>query len=403
MLALTQEDKSLSLPFSGRDPLGTMPIWQHRARDVVPNLTAASRNAAGFHVLLIALAWWPGFAIRHKRPATDIRKFFVLVEQAFARACHCCDVQWDLPGSQRLNAGEDGVYISLRPEYHLLESQLANGVWGLYRGPAESAGLIDAGNRIQSSEVLRMVTARFGKAAQVLVNIERAIAAEQSVETIAQRRTNGLAHTLASEVASLPLKRLVRETFVTPSAAAITTKFARLAKSLPRDCSTQDLVRMSLAAYPEHSDTIKDIQKCESFIAPLDSIFQYICSAETIQLSKLTSNLPINLSALASAKRDFEKSGRYEGLAKARVDLLLRVSVESKAKLVASVIEHHQRISDSRKNAAWVALGDGGQLEIRVPTVAPDKTQLAPATAWQNNYYLDALQALAFQVGTGSA
>jgi len=150
LFAFSSEDKSLALPFSGRDPLGTQVVWQWRARDIVPALTAASRQPEGFQLLFTALAWWPEFAVRYKRPQKDLRNFFLLVEQAFARASKMSGIEWRLPGSRRLNdSQESGLWIGLdaRRDF-LLDSPLANGTWGIYRGPAINAGLVDESDRL---------------------------------------------------------------------------------------------------------------------------------------------------------------------------------------------------------------------------------------------------------------
>jgi len=129
MFAFTLEDPTLSLALNGRDPLGTLAVWQHRARDLVPSLSSASRQAEGFQLLLAALAWWPEFARRYGRHGRDLPRYFLLLEQAFARACREAGQAWVLPGTRRLNAGKGGLWISSDPAHYLLDSPLVNGTW----------------------------------------------------------------------------------------------------------------------------------------------------------------------------------------------------------------------------------------------------------------------------------
>lgn len=151
MFAFTQEDLTLSRSLNGRDPLGTLAVWQHRARDMVPNLSSVSRHAEGFQLLLTAMAWWPEFAKRHGRPAADLRRYFLLVEQAYARAFRVAGEEWPLPGTRRLNAAKAGLWISANPAHYLLDSPLVNGTWGLYRRPAINSGLLLENMRIANS------------------------------------------------------------------------------------------------------------------------------------------------------------------------------------------------------------------------------------------------------------
>lgn len=115
----------------------------------MPHITGASRHLDGFHILFAALAWWPEFAKTYNQPVKNLTAYFILVEQAFARACTLKNISWQLPGSRRLVPG-CSVIIGLKPEHHLLGGQLQNGVWGIYRSVAESAGLICKNNSVAS-------------------------------------------------------------------------------------------------------------------------------------------------------------------------------------------------------------------------------------------------------------
>ena len=51
----TDEDKNLLGNTIHLDPLGTLPIWQFYARNLIPNLTEQSSNLEGFYLLAIIL------------------------------------------------------------------------------------------------------------------------------------------------------------------------------------------------------------------------------------------------------------------------------------------------------------------------------------------------------------
>jgi len=143
-LFLSERGDGLLRPSVGRDPLGLQPIWTTRARDLIPHLTAQSNRLEGFQVLLTIFGLWPAFQ-GHIKDDThkQLKNFYLLVEQAVARSAFSINKGWPLPGQRRLKGGSDELVISLNRDYHLAYGQLASGTWGLYRGAAERAGLLN--------------------------------------------------------------------------------------------------------------------------------------------------------------------------------------------------------------------------------------------------------------------
>ena len=406
MFALTDKDNNLCLPLSGRDPLGTQTVWQRRARDIVPNLTAASRLSEGFHILLVVLAWWPVMAARKDVPKPKLKEFFLLMEQAFARASRCADVPWTLPGNRRLNDGEPGLWISLEKSAHLLDNQLTNGVWGLYRGPALNAGLIDEQNRICSAGLETRIRACSPIVGTLLRQIAEWFAEGPHAAplSLAKRSSHGIVAGLNGILEDRPLKREIRETFVVPEDSQITIDLAKMLKTKDSLSSgVRAFVTNAIDALPQHAAPLANVVACEQFIAPLDAIFEEVCSAEERDVDRVAGQLKIDLADLRTARNRFAVAGGYDGLSRERADALLALDLSSARTLVVSLIEHHAAISESRRSAAWITLDESGRLDCSLTTTPPGPAGLSPTTAWRNGYYLHALHDLAHQVGTREA
>jgi hypothetical protein len=395
MLAFTLEDPALSLALNGRDPLGTMAVWQHRARDLVPSLSSASRQAEGFQLLLTALAWWPKFAKGTCRPASDLGRFFLLVEQAFARACRAVGQGWLLPGTRRLNAGNEGLWISADRAHYLLDSPLVNGTWGLYLAPALRAGLILKNMRLASPALESELRAATPEVERLFVHLERCMTGS-AVETIAAGRRSGLVQALAQTLADLPTRKTLRAMLVTPGTSPITIDLARLTRRLPTDSPPQELIAHALRELPDHRTVLARVQRCERLLAIVDAVFEFACAEDgATTLRELAAELPLDLAALASTMTGFSDSGSYAGLAEERVKGLRSISLHNRGALLRDLINQHEQLSKRRGNAAWITLADAGRIERRVVLARPSANQFSPVTAWRNDYYLVSLQRLA--------
>lgn len=401
MFAFNSVDLSLLLPFSGRDPLGTQVVWQRRARDVVPALTAASRQPEGFQILLAALAWWPEFAVRYRRPQKDLRNFFLLVEQAFARACKMKGHEWPLPGSRRLNdTQEQGLWIGLAPRRDfLLDSPLANGTWGIYRGPAINAALIDESDRLrpvdascvrQDTEVVQWL---FGPIAQALQNPTEQVSVVQKWSINVGK--------LTEIVERPPQKQLIRKLFVKPAHAPLTRTLADLACEDPEESIERLLARARKKA-PEFDATLRDVESCERYIACMDMAFERLARHSGLHVEKLAAKLAINLQGLRTVQARFRDSGAYEGLAQERQSMLVSAPLDSPRSLIEFLVAHHEVISTARGTAPLVFWGDTKRLESVLTLEPREEEQLDARRAWRNNYYLDALRHLALRTGRSS-
>ncbi|MFI8616141.1 hypothetical protein ACIGHN_11595 [Acidovorax sp. NPDC077693] len=394
MFAFTSEDDTLALPLSGRDPLGTQVIWQRRARDIVPALTGASRQVEGFQILITALAWWPTFAVQHKRPQKDLHNFFLLIEQIFARACKMNATDWRLPGSRRLkDAQERDLWIGLdgRRDF-LVNSPLTNGTWGIYRNPAETAGLVDASGRVPSvlaKQVLsstEVVRTMFGPIATSLADPKQRI-------TVAQRSSKKISQ-LARIVERPPQRSYFRNKLVCPANSPVTTALAELA-SEQNDETIDKLLARALQRLPLFEQPLQDVSHCERYITSLDLVFEWLGSHPGCTLKELAEKLPMHLTALRGAQSRFKSSGKYEGLSANRHSALASFSLDTSASLIENVIEHHRLISASRGTTPLISWSDTRKLESVVATEPTEDQQIDVRHVWRNSYYLDSLRQLA--------
>jgi hypothetical protein len=398
LFAFSSKDEDLALPVSGRDPLGTQVVWQRRARDLVPALTAASREPAGFQLLLVAFAWWPEFATRFKRPPKDLRNYFLLVEQALARACKMCGHEWPLPGSRRLHdSSMQGVWFGLdaRRDF-LLDSPLANGTWGLYRGPAASAGLIGSSGELDpkraaavrdASEVLRRLFAEIAQALR-----------DPNAQRVAFERKSPTVERLAQLIVDPPQKKDIRAALVRPKLTPLTGKLANLLSERD-DEPLDDFVARARQALPEFAAVLRAVEDCERYLACMDVAFERLVAHPGLRRDELAVALKVNITALRASRARFRASGAYDGLAQQRHANLATAPLDSARALTDFLVAYHGEVSLARRTAPLVQWGDSGRLEsvLAAGDTNADDEALDARTAWRNTYYLDALRHLALR------
>jgi hypothetical protein len=157
-------------------------------------------------------------------------------------------------------------------------------------------------------------------------------------------------------------------------------------------------VEGAIESLPQHAPTLKNVIGCEQFIAPLDAIFEEICSAEERDVDRVAAQLKVNLAHLRAARERFIDAGTFDGLSRERADALLKLDMSSARSLIRSLIEHHAAISASRNSSPWITLDESGRLDCSLAANRPDGDDLSPATAWRSGYYLHTLHNLAGQV-----
>jgi hypothetical protein len=398
MLIATAPDKFLTLPLTGRDPLGIQAVWQHRARDVIPALTAASRRADGFRVLATGLAWWPAFASAQNARAGEQSRFFLLFEQAVARACRTGGKEWKLPGTRGLNSNRAGVWMGLDGAKHfLLDSPLSNGVWGIYRGPMINAGLIDADNLL-SAEAAQSIRRRTPQLERLFHRLRDALRNPAQVTEIAVRTNNQLVHDLTAIVQPKLLRKDIDHWFVA-GASDLCKELAVIGREAGA-VGPQWIVREAISRLrvPEHRALLTRVRQCEKYIASIEAIFETFCAASGKGLAEAASAIKVDMGALRNAQAAFRDSGSYDGLAGQRHGELANAPMTGLTELGAYLIEHHGNVSGQRKSSPWVVINEAGSIACEMRIDAPPAGQLNPERAWRNGYYLDALQSLARDV-----
>lgn len=402
MFAFTEVDKELLRPTTGRDPLGVLSIWQHRARDLVPHLTASSGQREGFYLLLTALAWWPQFAADQKLVETRLVDYFMLIEQAVARACRLAGMDWPLPGSRNLNSNASrGVYIGTAQGDYLLDSQASNGVWGLYRQPAISAGLIGEDNRITAQGGFNVDAIR--KHSVVMGRLLRDVAAmikpgAETPRTLALKKSDFVRELCGIVATNDAIKPVLQKRLLKPATPELTTKLAKLIRSAEgaRGMDSEALVELAIGEFGAEEPALQQVMHCERYLAVAEAAFACVCATPHAWLRQAAGDLHENLDMgrMRGAQGRFRKSGDYgNGNAYERYISLANLNLTSPDSLITDLIEHHRVVSEGRGVEPWVSL-QNGKFDFLHRADAPDVQALDPQKAWRNSYYLRALQSL---------
>ena len=382
------------------DPLGVLAVWSARAREAVPHLTEQTTEVRGFQILVEAFRLWTIFVNRTPYPPERLMEFFMLVEQAFARTIGCRDGDWPLPGARRVRARlSEMPCISVTDGgWHLLEGQLVNGIWGLYRGAARRAGLLDTNMAWLSDDTFSAASATSYLRDTALERFLRLIGRAmdgKSVELPIDGR-NALPSALRRTFDEVPLRSHLREKLIDGHDLnrALANKLVPLKQLHHRgffELAAQELV--------EHRLVLNRVIDCENLLAALEGIFYSLCSARGESIEALTKSLPVHLGEIQNARMAFTRSGMYTGETAEKREIRLHETVDtsSTASLARSVLSLHQAVSEERQRATWV-WEDQGTLRSDIDVAEPDEADLKVGLAWRNDYYLRPLSSIAKQL-----
>ena len=406
---ISARDDNLIGSSSSRDPLGVLPIWSARGRDLVPHLTEQTTSAEGFE-LLMAIYWlWNRFVSEKPEHSAEQRAFYLIVEQAVAHAAaRVNDGVWPLPGKRRVKAqgGASEVSLSIRvSQCHLIQNQLGNGTWGLYRGAAGRAGLLSKGLHALSAPALGLLDARPpfpGRVpGKVMALVEEAFDDPDAEVPFSLHRSNKTVQSMAALIADLPHGAFLWERIVEarPLTENLTGQVLQLGGGLLKLGIRPFLLRAA-RDLPGHREVIEDVIRCESLLAPLEGIFRWMCRQQGESLASAAGALPVSLSSLQNAQSDFSSSGVYPaGGARGRWRLYAdELDTSSRTALLGSLLKLHEQISAERGRAPWVEVDENGRLVTNVEVQPVDAAQLDPARAWRNSYYLGSLESVAGQL-----
>ncbi|PRQ04690.1 hypothetical protein ENSA5_05640 [Enhygromyxa salina] len=404
MMLTTKDDELLGVA-NRADGMGVLAIWSVRARDLVPHLTEQTTQLRGFQVLCEALALWEGFEAEHSEFAGRVDDFFILIEQAFARTVvvrRGLDRRdaWPLPGARRVRGRFDDVPHISRTDrrWHLLGGQKANGVWGLYRGAAGRAGLLDAGLLRLSEptrEARRHAPGIEGRARKKLLTMVRAAMAGETVE-LPNRANNPVVRAIERCFEDVPLADHLHAHLV--EGHALNRRLARRLRGRKSVSHRAFLETERRRASGEMALAIEQAIRCEDLLAVVESVFRWLCAHRGKRLDTIAPDLPVEPGALREALGRFADSGYYgTGIAARRHQLFCQIDPSSRVAVARSVLELHATISKSRGRAAWVWEEDGrlrSDLELEIP----QDDLFVAGVAWRNDYYLEPLRAITNQL-----
>ena len=385
------------------DPLGLLTVWSARAREAVPHLTEQTTDVRGFQILVEAFRLWTIFVDRALQPppSEQLMKFFMLVEQAFARTIGCRGRDWPLPGARRVRArlGETPCISVADAGWHLLGGQLTNGIWGLYRGAARRAGLVDDNMAWLSEDTLEAASVTSclrGVALERLLGLVGRAVGGETVDLPTDGR-NALPNALCRTFDEVPLRSHLRERLI--DGHDLNRALAnRLALSGKLDHRT--FFEQAASELEEHRPVLRSVIDCENLLAVLEGIFYRLCCARGESVDALADTLPVHLGKIQKARKAFARIGIYPGGQTARkrqVRLYETADISSTTKLLRSVLSLHQAVSEERQRAPWV-WEEQGKLRSDVDVVEPDKADLKVGLAWRNDYYLRPLSSIARQL-----
>jgi hypothetical protein len=412
----TTIDEKLIKGVTTRDPLGFQLIWSSQGRHIVPNLTETTNRIQGFQLLLTALKLcelYEEYRLRRYDEYRDDLKnqnigqifstenVFLLLEQAFAHAYYKVHQDWMLPGKRQVSAYQnDTPFISLGRQ--ILQSQLVNGIWGLYRGAALRSGLIDVSgykiNNIMDGDLKSIGYIKDGTKRYLFGLITESLI--EGEKPLPPNRNHSLHETLAGIIHRLPDKSVLYEYLMMKNTSTFLEDLAFFANDeLGQNTrNKRSFFKKCVRKFPEYSKHFENIIKCEDFIAPLENLFYWILCFPGKSPREISKALPVKLELMESAKRRFQEINTFTGSAKERWDMYLRtLDTEHPERFVQSLIDIHTNISNSRGSSLWITLSDTQRIILEQDPWSIDdilenrKLAVEPGRDWQNNYYIDSL------------
>ncbi|MGF7176750.1 hypothetical protein [Azospirillum doebereinerae] len=382
------------------DPLGLLPIWSRVARGLVPHLTAQTTQAAGFELLLALLNAYEQPELEEVRGHLSRREFFLIGEQiaAHAVAARAYDKGWPLPGRRGFDrcAGLEDYRLSLSRAV-LLDNQAAGGLWGLYRGAAGRAKLLDPDLKVLEDSVSAALAANGSRiTGDALHELGRhavtiATAPQRTAHPFKKRtlKASPLAGTLVELVHGLPNRALLRQ-YLFEREPLLDRVAARLAE-LPAELDYASFLSDCRGHFPESAQVFEDILRCERYIAALDVAFERLLAQAGRSVTDAGRALEIDLDALGAARVGFRLLGdHFHGGVAQRFDILCGLDLSGTAAFADALMDAHRKVADQRGSAHWVE-SDAGRVRALINLDAMAEPDERPQNLlWRNDYYLSA-------------
>lgn len=386
------------------DPLGFLAVWSARAREAVPHLTEQTTEVRGFQILVEAFRLWTIFVGRAPQPPERLPEFFMLVEQAFARTVGRGS-DWPLPGARRVRARRDEppCISVVDAGWHLLGGQLANGIWGLYRGAARRAELLDLNMAWLSDDTLAAADATSylrGSALERLLELVEGAMGGEPVPLPTDGR-NPIPGALCRTFDEVPLKFHFRERLI--DGHDLNRELAN--RLVPAgELHHRSFFEHAARDLEEHGPVLSRMVDCENLLAVLEGVFYRLCCAPGQSLDAVASALPVHLDEIEHAREAFAGSGTsaQQTAGPREVRLHETIDTSSLPELARSVLTLHEAVCKERQRAAWV-WEDQATLRSDVDVAEPDQADLTIGVAWRNDYYLRPLHSIAKQLTELSA
>ncbi|MYE87194.1 MAG: hypothetical protein F4X31_13260 [Gammaproteobacteria bacterium] len=404
-LMISRKDDELVGAANRSDPMGVLAVWSARARDIVPHLTEQTTDVRAFQILVEAFRLWEMFSAQQSLPADRLREFFMLVEQAFARMNGWIEGDWRLPGARRVRSrsGEQPHISIVDATWHLLDGQLANGIWGLYRGASVRAGLLDEGMAYLSEETRQAAESHTFINEIARDRLFRLVSKAIDGETVPlpAHGNDSLYRALRDTFCEIPLKEHLQAKFI--DGHSLNRALAgRLAACEHVD--RRSFAEQAASELDEHHQVLQGVIDCENLLAVIEGIFYWLCCCKGETLEDASASLPVDLARIEAARMSFAASGLYAGETAASRHTRIHEHLDTSGvkQLARSIIALHQKVSDERGRMPWLWLEDDQRLQSDADVAQPTKAELDVELAWRNDYYLHPLRSIALQLKVGT-
>ena len=378
-------------PRGSRDPLGAEACWSHLGRRLVGNLTTVTWNLDNFIVALLCCR----YAHQEQDGGERIQERYLRAEQVAAYL--------KLAAQDRLN-GVLGITraaknftsrpipLGMAPEAQLLASQASYGLWGLYSGALEGAGLIAGADRrlTPAGEALAGATvARFSP------DNWKEFCRLAGLNALNRELTQALAPDFVAILGDPALRGAAVDALLArQDSCALQHELFPLAQRYllqQEDWSHEDFCEWSL----KHAEAGEELRTVLQRIRSLDPLLRF---AETVmQWLQGKNNEPVD--ALENALRPHLQglSLEQDWLAQTDMphraflkDLLAALSDGDAAAVIRSLLKQNRALMQARGGAAWIELDGTRRLVVRVRNDQPRDLEGMGRTGagWRFNYFL---------------
>ncbi len=420
---LTLEDPNAKIKGS-RDPLGVQPIWAQFGRRVVTNVTTQSSSVRGFTVLILARYFTERLVDEGRLPREDALAAFLRVEQMGAYARHLGHgVTRDIRGIERVTTfaaeGKGRVHITSGQRGRILTDQKIYGLWGLYSVAARTSGLIADGPVGLTPEARDFVDSEYG------AHLERGL--RPLLDLVA---SDGVLKTRANDPAFRSLAAVLPEGF-SGREVAFYGRFLRdglevktahrerqkdfaglladqdtLGSTLGRE-EAVELMEAARGMNDGLSSAVERILHLEALLAPAAALLDFVLTQGGQRPADVAAKLDdrwgeavpnLDPDAFTKILPEIRDASRTEtAQAAARCHETLRAGAYEDA--ITAVLDWNAQVSQDRRSAPWVQIGEGGRLDVRyrgAEQLLPDGDALP--TLWKNSYFIDSLKSVIRQL-----